>query len=218
MASIQSNQIQKALREDPEYLLDTILANNMPAVSARMKYLYNITVNTPDAFKENLQMLLESYPDQAAEIIFSLLSVDIDGGTLTNDGSDAVLSVVIAQEESGFAHRNAIWDPYAGMGADAYNAVNGNPTTPAGPTSQSQVSGSGFNWGQLVSAALPGILGLFGLGGQPQSGTALTPQQQAEILRRQEEDNRRRQRNTLIGVAIGLFVLILIIVLVMRKK
>ena len=208
MASIQSQAFQKQLREDPEFLLQSILANNLQQVSRRLKFTYNITANTAADVIENIDMLVQAYPSEAAEMLMDILSVDIDGDRLSPVGADAILNEVITADGAGrsFA-KSGSYDPTI----DELNQeIMGNGVTSSGQSTANQTA-SNFNWGQFVGASLPGLLGLFGV--QVQNGPGQNSQTAAILQAQQQAERERRQRNWFIGIGVAVVLLILVFVI-----
>ncbi len=101
MESLPVAQCRQALRQDPIYLLQSILDNNLAQVCAKLKFYFNVTVNTAEDAAEQIKLIVQADPDNAAQNVYDILSVPIIGTNLSSVGSEAILNEAIAAEAAG---------------------------------------------------------------------------------------------------------------------
>lgn len=146
------------MNADPLNYVVAVIQNNPVAVKQRLHSLYGevLNVDDTDGMFEVIQALCVRYPDQAPDILFNTLSVDVLDANLNDVEQDWVLEKVIAADQlfPGL-NKNLPVDP---IFEDVNNLAAGGTTGASGST-----SGGNINWGGIITAALPGILGAFGL-------------------------------------------------------
>lgn len=100
MVSDEVQQAMDALRSDPEYLINTIMGNNLPAVCERLRVYYNRQCTSPEDVMANVRDLVKGYPTGAMEIIRTVFSVPIDLGNLSRVGEDVIINSLITHENA----------------------------------------------------------------------------------------------------------------------
>lgn len=192
MSSLEVSQVEYALRNDPQYLIDTIIANNPQAVFNNLKVWFNYTTNDATAAQNYIKQLCKSQPEQSEQIIMKAFDVPIVSDNLNDVGQEAILMSIINKEKAGFpTTRN---QPYEVGGLLDEIANTPNETTPE----------SNFNWGSFISGALPGVLSLFGVNTGGQQGTNI------DIAAQMEADAKKSRRTWTIIIVMLLLILLII--------
>jgi hypothetical protein len=196
---IQTQKLDKEMNADALNYVAVVIQNNPLEVKQRLRSIYGevVNVNDPDGMFEAIQSLCVRYPDQAAEILYNCLSVDVIDANLTDVEQDWVLEKVIAADTlfPGM-NKNLPVDP---IFEDVNNLAAGSTGSGASTT-----SGGNINWGGIITAALPGILGAFGIANPNANPNtpALPP----------------RRDNTWLWIGLLIILAIVAMVLIARKK